>query len=83
MTKRGNFRLKYIKKAMEIGFHCLEVPEYEAISGFDNLTVAAVYEKLGECDAGFATSLTATGLALKPVLIAGNEEQRLFADIIV
>lgn len=82
--QKGEFPLEIYKKAMDIGFHCLEIPEEYGGGGFDNTTAAAVYEKLGEYDAGFATTLCAISLALKPVLIAGNDMQKkLFADIVI
>lgn len=80
----GEFPLDIYKKAMDLGFHCLEIPEEFGGGGLDNLTAAAIYEKIGEYDAGFATTLCATSLGLKPVLIAGTDAQKkLFADIVV
>ena len=45
---------------------------------------AAIVEEIAKADAGVAVTLNGNGLALKPVLIAGNEEQKQkCADIIV
>lgn len=80
----GIFPLETYKKAMEIGFHCLEIPEEFGGGGLDYITVAAVYEELAKYDLGFATSLTGTTLSLKPVLMHGTPEQKkLYADVIV
>lgn len=81
---KGEFPLDLYKEAMEMGLHCLEIPEEYGGVGLDNLSAAAIYEKLGEYDAGFATTLCATSLGLKPVLIAGTDAQKkLFADTVI
>ena len=47
------------------------------------MTVSAVMEEMGKVDAGFATSLCAVGLAVKPVHLAGTPEQKkMYADIL-
>ena len=80
----GEFPIKVYKDAMEMGLHCLEIPEAFGGLGLDNLSAAAILSKVGEYDAGFATGLSAISLALKPVLIAGTPEQKqLFDDIVV
>lgn len=84
LDRKGEFPLEIYKAAMELGFHCLEIPEEYGGGGLDNLTAAAIYEELGKYDAGFATTLCATSLGLKPVLIAGTPEQKkLFADVVI
>lgn len=80
----GEFPTKIYEKAFEMGLHCLEIPEEFGGSGIDFVTIAAIYEEMGKIDAGFTTSLCATSLSLKPVLIAGTPEQKkLFSDTIV
>lgn len=84
LDAKGEFPEDIYKKAMELGFHCLEIPEEFGGGGLDNLTAAAICEKIGEYDAGFATTLCATALGLKTVLIGGTDKQKkYFADIIV
>ncbi|GAA0178604.1 acyl-CoA dehydrogenase family protein [Clostridium sediminicola] len=82
--KTGEFPEKLYKKAFEMGLHCLEIPEEFGGGGVDYMTAAAIYEEVGKIDAGFITGLCATGLATKPVLLAGTTEQKKrFSDIIV
>ncbi|MGL6293721.1 acyl-CoA dehydrogenase family protein, partial [Eubacterium aggregans] len=38
--------------------------------------IAALMEEMAKADAGFATTISASGLGTKPVLIAGTEEQK-------
>lgn len=80
----GIFPVETYKKAMDMGLHCLEIPEEYGGSGVDYVTVAAVLEELGKYDAGFATTIAATCLGLKSVMIAGTPEQiKFFADRVV
>ncbi|WP_297281009.1 acyl-CoA dehydrogenase family protein [uncultured Anaerococcus sp.] len=74
--REGTFPKEVLEKAMEIGFHTLEIPEEYGGSGMDYITVAAVYEEFGKYDLGFATTLMANTLSLKPVLMHGTEEQK-------
>ena len=80
----GTFPLETYKKAMEIGYHCLEIPEEYGGGGIDYVTVAAVMEEFAKYDLGFATTLMGTTLSLKPVLMHGTPEQKkMYADVIV
>ncbi len=82
--RKGEFPTKVYEKAMEIGFHVLELPEEFGGSGLDLTTIAAMYEQIAMVDAGVATSLMCNGLAWKPVAIGGTDEQKqYFADHIV
>lgn len=84
LDEKGEFPADLYQKAMEMGLHCLEIPEAFGGGGLDYLTAAAIYEEIGKYDAGFATTLAAISLALKPVLIAGTDAQKkLFADIVI
>lgn len=81
--KNGEFPMDIYQKAFDLGFHALEIPEEYGGSGLDYYTVCAVYEEFAKVDAGFCTGVAATGLALKPVLMFGNDEQKkYFADYI-
>lgn len=74
----GEPPVELYQKAFDIGLHALEIPEVYGGSEMDYYTVGAVYEELAKVDAGFATGVTATGLSLKPVLIAGTDEQKKY-----
>ena len=80
----GEPPMELYQKAFDMGLHALEIPEEYGGSGMDYYTVAAVYEELAKVDAGFATGVAATGLGLKPVLMAGTDEQKkYFAEYIL
>jgi len=82
--KTGEFPMELYKKGFEMGLHCLDIPEEFGGGGVDYMTVAAISEELAKADAGYATGVTASSLALKPVLIAGNAAQKkLFSDIVI
>ena len=44
--REGNFPLETVKKAMEIGYHCLEIPEEYGGSGIGLSIVKAIMEGL-------------------------------------
>jgi len=80
----NTFPLETYKKAMEIGFHTLEIPEEYGGGGMDYITVAAVFEEIAKYDLGIATSLMGSTLSLKPVLLAGTEEQKkMYSDVLI
>lgn len=79
----GEFPLELLKQAFDMGLHVLEIPEEYGGAGLDYKTTAVVFEELAKVDAGFAISLVTTFVALRSVIMAGNEKQKkLFADII-
>lgn len=81
--RKGELPMDVYAKAFEIGFHIMEIPKEYGGLGLDYHTIYAVQEEIAKVDAGFATGLGATSLALKPVLIAGSPEQKqYFADFI-
>ncbi len=68
--------------AKEQGYFALEVPEELGGPGLSRVDIAALFEEMAKADAGFATTISASGLGMKPVLIAGSEEQKNYvADI--
>ena len=72
------------KKAMELGFHCMEIPEQYGGGGLDYITTAAVLEEFGKADPGFVSSLMAICLSLKPVLLHGTPEQiKLYSEALI
>ena len=79
----GEWPKEIYDKAMEMGLGSLEVPEEYGGIGLDKITAAALYEEMAKADAGFFTTIAASNLGYKPVLIAGNEEQKQFASDIL
>lgn len=72
----GEWPKEIYDKAIEMQLHMLEVPEEYGGLGLDRVTVAALIEEMAIADAGFATTISASGLGLKPVLIGGSKEQK-------
>ena len=72
----GEWPREIYEKAFELGYQMIEVPEEYGGLGISGDTLLAMYEEMAKADAGFAVTLSASTLALKPVLIAGNEEQK-------
>lgn len=81
--RTGELPMKAYHAALEMGLHCLEIPVEFGGAGVDYMTCAAICEEMGKVDAGFATTMGATGLAIKPVIIAGTPEQKEFYSEIV
>jgi butyryl-CoA dehydrogenase len=74
--RTGEWPKEIYKKAIDMQLHTLEVPKEYGGPGLDRVSVAALMEEMAEADAGFATTISASGLGMKPVLIAGTEEQK-------
>lgn len=74
--RSGEWPKEMYDKAIEQGYHALEVPEEYGGPGLSRIDIAALIEEMAIADAGFATTISASGLGMKPVLIAGNEEQK-------
>lgn len=74
--KTGEWPKEIYDKAIEQGYHALEVPEEYGGPGLSRVDVAALIEQMAIADSGFATTISASGLGMKPVLIAGSEEQK-------
>ena len=72
----GEWPKEIYEKAIEQGYQALEVPEEFGGPGLSRVDVAALIEEMAIADAGFATTISASGLGMKPVLIAGNDEQK-------
>lgn len=72
----GEWPREIYEKAQEMQLHMMDVPEEYGGLGLDHITQAALVEQMAWADAGFAVTMNGNGLALKPVLIAGNEEQK-------
>ena len=65
-----------IKKAQELGFTTLNVPEEYGGLGLSLFEECMVSEALAWGCSGMSTAMGVNGLAILPVLIAGNEEQK-------
>ena len=76
--KTGEWPKDLYEKAKEQGYFVLEVPEEYGGPGLSRIDVAALIEEMAKADAGFATTISASGLGMKPVLIAGTEEQKQY-----
>jgi len=82
--KSGEWPKEIYEKAIAMQLQMLEVPEQYGGLGLDKITMAAIMEQMAIADAGFAITLSGNGLALKPVIIGGSEEQKKRAcEIIV
>ena len=80
----GEWPREIYEKAIEMQLHMMDVPEEYGGLGLDHMDQAAIVEEIAKADAGVAVTLNGNSLALKPVLIAGTEEQkRKCSDIIV
>lgn len=80
--RTGEFPEELYEKAKEQGYFALEVPEELGGPGLSRVDIAALFEEMAKADAGFATTISASGLGMKPVLIAGNQEQKEYiADV--
>ncbi|MBQ3393313.1 MAG: acyl-CoA dehydrogenase family protein [Lachnospiraceae bacterium] len=81
--RTGEIPLDIYEKAFDIGFQTMEIPEEYGGMGLSYYAIYPAMEEIAKVDAGFATGIAASSLALKPVLIAGNEEQKkMFAQYI-
>ncbi len=70
-------------KGFKLGLNTFEIPRQYGGAGCDYMTDLVIYEELGYWDAAYALTMCSINLALKPVLLGGNDEQKqLFADII-
>ncbi|HCC00473.1 MAG TPA: acyl-CoA dehydrogenase [Ruminococcaceae bacterium] len=74
--RSGEWPKAIYDKAIEMQLHSLEVPEEFGGPGLDRVSIAALIEQMAMADAGFATTISASGLGMKPVLIGGNEAQK-------
>lgn len=82
--RSGELPIVLYKKAFEMGLHMIDIPEEYGGGGVDAVTAVILQEELAKYDAGFAVGVFSSGLAVKPVLIAGTPEQKKhFADAIV
>ena len=80
----GEWPKEIYDKAIELGYQMLEVPEEYGGLGLPGETILAMYEEMAWADAGFAVTMAASNPALKPILIAGSEEQKQkYCDVVI
>ncbi|OUN24279.1 acyl-CoA dehydrogenase family protein [Pseudoflavonifractor sp. An85] len=72
----GEWPREIYEKAIEMQLHMMDIPEEYGGLGLSHIDQAAIVEQIAWADAGVAVTLNGNGLALKPVLVAGNEEQK-------
>mgnify|MGYP000015287944 CR=1 FL=1 len=63
-------------KAFEMGLVCADLPAEYGGQGLSNVSAAWIREELMYGDAGFGLTCGTNNLGIKPVLIAGTEEQK-------
>ncbi|MDD3184332.1 MAG: acyl-CoA dehydrogenase family protein [Anaerostipes sp.] len=81
--RNGEMPIELYKKAFDMGLHMIDIPEEYGGGGLDAVTAVILQEELSKFDAGFGVGVFSSGLAVKPVLIAGTDEQKkYFADAI-
>ena len=79
--RSGEWPEDLYEMAKEQGYFALEVPEELGGPGLSRIDIAALFEEMAKADAGFATTISASGLGMKPVLIAGSEEQKNYVRV--
>ena len=72
----GTFPTEIIEKAFGLGLMTGFIPEEHGGLGLSALEACLIEEELGWGCSGITTSMTANGLALSPILIAGTDEQK-------
>jgi acyl-CoA dehydrogenase len=74
--KSHQFPWPVIRKAQELGLTIMTIPKAYGGSGLSMLEECIVTEELAYGCSGMSTSITLNGLAILPVLLAGNEAQK-------
>ncbi|ADY55457.1 Butyryl-CoA dehydrogenase [Syntrophobotulus glycolicus DSM 8271] len=69
----GEFPLETVKKAANLGFTLLTLPEEYGGLACNYSTIAVAKEELGHADVGFAATLSGAMLGTMPVKLAGGE----------
>lgn len=76
---KGELDWESYNKACEMGLLCPDIPEQYGGSGMDAMTSSII-----RGDAGLGLTLSGNGLGSKPIMLAGNEQQKQrVADIIL
>lgn len=72
----GTFPTDLFRKSFELGMMSSYIPEEYGGLGLGELDACLIQEELAWGCAGIATSISANGLALLPLLVAGSPEQK-------
>ena len=72
----GTFPTEILEKAFGLGLMTGFIPEEHGGLGLSALDACIIEEELGWGCSGITTSMTANGLALTPILVAGTDEQK-------
>lgn len=81
--RTGEFPEELYRKAIDMGLHMIDIPEKFGGGGIDPLSAVIMQEEMAKYDSGFCVSVFASGLAAKPLLIAGTEEQlQMFTNVL-
>ncbi|MBN2310216.1 MAG: acyl-CoA dehydrogenase family protein [Candidatus Hydrogenedentes bacterium] len=72
----GEYPMEILKKSFELGFMNDNIPAEYGGPGHSCMDLAIVTEELGAGCMGMATSIMANALALTPIVLFGNEEQK-------
>src|SRR3989304_552524 len=72
----GAFPRELVRKAFDLGLMTGFIPEAYGGQGLSSLDTCFLEEELAWGCSGVTTSMTANGLALGPILLAGTEEQK-------
>jgi acyl-CoA dehydrogenase len=75
--KTGEFPIEIVKKAYEVGLMNTVIPVEYGGGGLTSLETCVITEELAAGCAGMTTTISANTLATIPILIAGNEEQKM------
>ncbi|MGN0483889.1 MAG: acyl-CoA dehydrogenase family protein [Lachnospiraceae bacterium] len=74
--RKGEYPMEIHRKLGELGLFAMDVPEEYGGLGLDAVSVCLIREAMGYVDPGFASSFAASTFGIKPVLLAGTEEQK-------
>ena len=84
LDENEEFPHAVLKKMDEVGLFNLSIPEKYGGPGIDSLSYSIIFEELARGCAGIATTANGNALALYPLILGGNEEQkeRFLTDIV-
>lgn len=74
--RAGKFPMEIAKKAFEVGLMNSNIPEAYGGPGLKVLDEVIIGEELSWGCSGISTALAANNLAITPLVVAGNEEQK-------
>ncbi|MDZ7344748.1 MAG: acyl-CoA dehydrogenase family protein [candidate division KSB1 bacterium] len=74
--KNHEFPWPIIRKAQQLGLTVMTIPKIYGGSGLSMVEECIVTEELAYGCSGMSTSITLNGLAVLPLLLAGNEQQK-------